>query len=264
MSGGAMTRIPPILMTAFAVAAVMIGAHVNADDSPDTTPPTGVIDNPPQPPPQPPQACPPCEAPPVCATCPVCVETPVCHCEPCAQPPSDGDVGDIAFALLGVLLGGLISFYATIVFERYKRFRETLMQVAYARQHNTGYATSLNGLQASYDAAVDYWRQLEQLQWTLNADGHFDSAAEVGKLVSFAYRAATCVEKLLHGRVKGITPDQYLQAYQSEYGRISNREFTAFENRLKPRWKAILQWYPHPYAPVAAKSILVDYFDTIL
>lgn len=171
---------------------------------------------------------------------------------------------DVLFSLGGVLLGSLVAFYATIVFERYKRFRGALLDIAKERQLNEPYPTSVKNLQPVYEKAIRYWSFLERKQWTLNADGHYKAAAEVGRLVSFAFRSGICIESMLNKDTKGLPADQYLSFYQSEFNRIKNKNFVQFEQRLRPSWKAILQPYPHPYAPVAAESIPVDYFKDIL
>jgi hypothetical protein len=171
---------------------------------------------------------------------------------------------DTFFSLLGVVLGMLVSFYATILFERYKRFRETLLDIARSRQQNEAYPTSTKNLQPVYEKAIDYWRRLESKQWTLNADGHVEAAAQVGRLTSFAYRSAICIEHLLNKDTKGLPEDQYLSAFQAEYHDIKDANFIQFEKRLKPSLKALLQPYPHAYAPSQAKVILVDFFDILL
>lgn len=84
---------------------------------------------------------------PVCPVCPVAVPQVQC---PSIQPPPLEVSGfwnrygkDTIFMLLGVLLGAIlgsiVSLYGTIVFERYKRFREVLLDVSLARQLNSAY-----------------------------------------------------------------------------------------------------------------------------
>ncbi len=200
---------------------------------------------------------------------------PACPTQPpqvmCPPPPAGGGEGflsrygkDTFFSLLGVVLGMLVSFYATMLFERYKRFRETLLDIARKRQLDSeAYPTSTKNLLPVYDKALEYWRFLEGKQWTLNADGHVDAAAQVGRLASFAYRSAACIEHLMQQDSKGLSGDHYLQAFQIEYRRIYDANFVAFENRLKPNIKALLQPYPHAYAPTRATVVLVDFFDKL-
>jgi hypothetical protein len=171
---------------------------------------------------------------------------------------------DTFFSMLGALLGMLTSFYATIIFERYKRFREILLDIAKSRQLNEGYPISIKNLQPIYGKAIDYWRLLESKQWMLNADGHVEAAAQVGRLTSFAYRSAICIEHLLNKDTKGLREDQYLSAFQISYGRIKDSNFIQFEKSLRPNLKALLQPYPHASAPVELKVILVDFFDNLL
>lgn len=171
---------------------------------------------------------------------------------------------DAAGALLGILFGTLLSLYVTVVFDRYKRFRETLIDIAQARLHNDAYPTAVTGLQPVRDAAVAYAQLLERRQWTLDADGHLDAAAEVGRLTAFARLSALCIENLLHGTTRGLTPDAYLAAFQSEYNRINGQHFVQFEQRLSPDRGALLRPWPRPPAPLARKVVPVDFFDLLL
>lgn len=194
----------------------------------------------------------------------------------CAQPPdllsgSPPDDGiwtrwgkDALGALLGILLGTLLSLYVTVVFDRYKRFRETLIDIAQARLHNDAYPVSVNGLQPVCDAAIAYARLLERRQWTLDADGHLDAAAEVGKLTAFARLSALCIENLMNGATRGLTPDAYLAAFQGEFNRISGKHFVQFEQHLRPDRGALLRPWPRPPAPVARKVVPVDFFALLL
>lgn len=207
--------------------------------------------------------------------CPACPPTPAPQIV-CAQPPdlpSDlpPDAGawarwgkDASGALLGILFGTLLSLYVTVVFDRYKRFRETLIDIAQARLHNDAYPTAATGLQPVRDAALAYAQLLERKQWTLDADDHLDAAAEVGKLTAFARLSALCIENLLLGNTRGLTPDAYLVAFQGEYNRIIGRDFVQFEQRLTPDRGALLRPWPRPPAPVARKVVPVDYFNLLL
>ncbi|MCQ9378654.1 hypothetical protein NMQ16_11235 [Methyloversatilis sp. XJ19-49] len=171
---------------------------------------------------------------------------------------------DASGALLGILLGTLLSLYVTVVFDRYKRFRETLIDIAQARLHHDAYPMGVTGLQPVRDAAVAYAQVLERKQWTLDTDGHHDAAAEVGRLTAFARLSALCIENLLNGTTRGLTPDAYLAAFQSEYNRINGQHFVQFEQRLSPDRGALLRLWPRPPAPVARKVVSVDFFDLLL
>jgi len=234
-------------------------------DCPNPKPKKIIPKKQPQPPPQlQPQ---PESRPIICPTCPAVLAQAPCP-DATVSPVAEGFWStygkDTVFSFLGVLLGALVSFYATILFERYKRFRETLLEIAKARQLNEGYPISTKNLHPVYSKAVDYWRLLESKQWTLNADGHVEAAAQVGRLVSLAHRSAACIENLLNKNTKGLPENQYLSAFQSEFSRIYNNNFVRFEERLKPSVKALLQPFPHAYAPVSAKVILVDFFENLL
>ena len=131
----------------------------------------------------------------VCPTCPPVL--PPVVCPPTAIQPVDEAFWsrygkDTFFSLFGVVLGMLVSFYATILFERYKRFRETLLDIAKGRQHNEAYPISTKNLLPVYERAIEYWRLLESKQWTLNADGHVEAAAQVGRLLSRPLISAYC------------------------------------------------------------------------
>lgn len=203
--------------------------------------------------------------------CPACPPAPPPQIV-CAQPP-DPPLDEFVWArwgkgaagaLLGILFGTLLSLYVTVVFDRYKRFRETLIDIAQARLHNDAYPTAVTGLQPVRDAAVAYAQLLERKQWTLDADGHLDAAAEVGRLTAFARLSALCIENLLHGTTRGLTPDAYLAAFQSEYNRINGQHFVQFEQRLSPDRGALLRPWPRPPAPLARKVVPVDFFDLLL
>ncbi|AOF82188.1 hypothetical protein BSY238_3139 [Methyloversatilis sp. RAC08] len=204
--------------------------------------------------------------------CPACPQPQIVCVSPSdlpPDPPPDEPVWarwgkDAAGALLGILFGTLLSLYVTVVFDRYRRFRETLIDIAQARLHNDAYPTAATGLQPVRDAALAYAQLLERKQWTLDADGHLDAAAEVGKLTAFARLSALCIENLLLGNTRGLTPDAYLVAFQGEYNRIIGRDFVQFEQRLTPDRGALLRPWPRPPAPVARKVVPVDYFNLLL
>jgi hypothetical protein len=165
---------------------------------------------------------------------------------------------------LGLLiLGAAISFYATTTFERYKRFGEILREVAQARLYAEGYPVSPRDLLRAHQKALDYWRFLEGRQWALDAEGHHKAAAQVGRLVSFAYRTTACVERMLEDQ-KGSSIDAYLLAFQSEFGRIKDREFIRFEEKLRPSLWALLRPIPQSILPKSREAILVDFFERLL
>lgn len=171
-----------------------------------------------------------------------------------------GLVSNVAF----MLLGAIISFYATIVFERYKRFGEILRDVAQARVYAEGYPISPRDLPRAHQEALNYWRFLEGRQWAMDAEGHHKAAALVGRLVNFAYRTTVCVERMLGDQQKGSSIDTYLGAFQSEFGRINNREFVRFEEKLRPSLGALFRPTPQPILPKKREAILVDFFDRLL
>lgn len=236
--------------------AIPVAAVVVASAAPEPVADTGAV-------------CPPTDG---CTACPPAAAPQIV----CAQPPDlppdlplDEFVWvrwgkDAAGALLGILFGTLLSLYVTVVFDRYKRFRETLIDIAQARLHNDAYPTDVTGLQPVRDAAVAYAQLLERKQWTLDTDGHLEAAAEVGRLTAFARLSALCIENLLHGTTRGLTPDAYLAAFQSEYNRINGQHFVQFEQRLSPDRGALLRPWPRPPAPLARKVVPVDFFDLLL
>jgi hypothetical protein len=130
-----------------------------------------------------------------------------------------GAVSNVAF----MLLGAAVSFYATIVFERYKRFGDLLREIAQARLHTEGYPISPRDIVRAHQMALDYWRFLEGMQWSLDAEGHHGAAAQVGRLVSFAYRTTACLERMLGDQAKGSSIDTYLSAFQSDISVRSSR-----------------------------------------
>ncbi len=162
-----------------------------------------------------------------------------------------------------MLLGAAISFYATVVFERYKRFGEILREVAQARVHAEACPISPPDLSRARQKASEYWLFLESRQWALDAEGHHKAAARVGRLVSFAYRAAACIERMIKDQQKGSSIDAYFTAFQSEYGRIRDGEFVRFEETVRPSLRALLRPLPQPVLPGKRETILVDFFDRL-
>jgi hypothetical protein len=63
-----------------------------------------------------------------------------------------------ASPVLFTLLGAVVSFYATVVFERYKRFGEILREVAQARRYDMGlgYPVSPRDLGRAHPAALSF------------------------------------------------------------------------------------------------------------
>ncbi|MGH9436072.1 MAG: hypothetical protein ACRD06_08750 [Terriglobia bacterium] len=171
-----------------------------------------------------------------------------------------GALSNIGF----MFLGAAVSFYATIVFERYKRFGDILREIAQARVYAEGYPCSPRDLARAHQKALDYWRFLEGRQWAIDCEGHHRAAAQVGRLVSFAYRTTACVERMLVDQQKGSSIDVYLSAFQSEFGRIRDREFLRFEEKLRPSIWALCRPFPQPVLPKRRDAILVDFFDRLL
>jgi hypothetical protein len=165
--------------------------------------------------------------------------------------------------LVFMLLGAAISLYATIVFERYKGFGDTLREIALARVHAEGYPISPRDISRAHHEAFDYWRFLEGRRWALDAEGHHKAAAQVGRLVGFAYATVACVERMLRDQQNGLSVDTYLMAFQIEYGRIKDHEFVRFEERLRPNVWALIRPLPQPILPNKMETIPVDYFDKL-
>ena len=165
--------------------------------------------------------------------------------------------------VLFMLLGAVISFFATIVFERYKRFGEILREVAQARVHAEGYPVSPRDLVRAHGKALDYWRFLEGRQWTLDAEGHHKAAAQLGRLASFAYRTTAFIERMRNDLEKGSSIVAYFTAFQSEFSRIRDGEFVRFEDTVRPSVWALLVPAPQPILPKKRETVLVDFFDRL-
>jgi len=165
-----------------------------------------------------------------------------------------------------MLLGALISLYVTVVFERYNRFGELMRTVARARQHFEGHpgSTAVAQLKRSHELSVAFFRLLDEIEWSLNAEGHYDAASGVARLKGFIFREVACVENMLAGKTKGLPLDQYLSLVTMEYAEIWNKEFVAFEAKLRPSIAALLRPYPHPVLPARMTAVIVNYFDKLL
>ena len=164
------------------------------------------------------------------------------------------------------LLGAAIALYVTVVFERYKRFGGILRDVAQARRHSEGYPLGLSDLPRAHDASLDYWRYLERKQGDMDAEGQHDAAAQIGRLVSFAYRATAKSERMLNDKNKGVSVSSvslYLSEFQMEYNRIKDRDFIRFEGGIHGKRAVFLHPWPQPILSNKATVILVDYFDRL-
>lgn len=173
-------------------------------------------------------------------------------------------VADIGQNLFFLFLGAAVSFYATIVFERYKRFGDILREIGQARAHSEIYPTSLSDLNRAHSKAIEFWRFLESQQWELDADGHHKAAAEVARLVAFAYRNCACIEHMLRDKEKGSPIETYLVAFQSDYQTIYGKEFIQFEKAIRPTRWALLRPKPSSILPTRQTAVVVSYFDRLL
>lgn len=168
--------------------------------------------------------------------------------------------------VLVLLLGTLLSLYATVVFERRKRYGEILRDVGRTRQHFEGYPVSPGpeSLEHAHSETVELWHFLEDREWALAADGHKSAALSINRLNAFFYRAATCIEKMQAGDTKGLTVDQYLAEFQSEYSRIYDSEFRQYESSIRPTIWALIRPFPNPVLPKSLSAASVDYFNILL
>jgi hypothetical protein len=166
-----------------------------------------------------------------------------------------------------LLLGTVISFYATVVFERYKRFAEMMRGIARNRELSASYppesALGVN-LESSYRQMELFREFLAETMWNLEAEGHLEAARKVAQLKSFMERAAGCVAHMLGGSIGELSIDQYLKQFNDEYQQIFAANFQCFEEHLHPSWRALLQVYPHPTLPGSRVSTDFDYFDKLL
>jgi hypothetical protein len=95
----------------------------------------------------------------------------------------------------------------------------------------------------------------------MNAEGQHYAAARLGLLVSFAYRVAACIEEMLADESNGKSIDVYFRFFQSEYGRIKDRDFIRFEVSIHGKLWTFLRPFPQPVLPQESAHILVDYFE---
>lgn len=166
-----------------------------------------------------------------------------------------------------LLLGAVISFYATAVFERYKRFGEMLRNVARNRELSLEYLSDLSlmvNLEIAYRRMDAFHELLAETTWSLEADGHEDAAKKMAHLQSFIKRAAGCVGHMMSERTSPLTAKQYLEEFMTEYQDIFNANFQRFEEQLRPSWKALLRLFPHGVLPEQRVANEFDYFDELL
>lgn len=183
-----------------------------------------------------------------------------------ADQSSGGNESHVFSDVLILLLGTLLSLYATVVFERRKRFGEILRDVGRARQHFQGYPVSPGpkDLEYAHTETVRFWHLLEEKEWELAADGHREAAARINRLHTFFFRVATCIEKMQSKKTNGLTVDQYLMEFQSEYHRIYDSEFIQYESTIRPRKWALFRPLPHPVLPKSLTGYAGDDFLALL
>ena len=164
-----------------------------------------------------------------------------------------------------ILVGAILSLYFTVVFERYKTFGGILRDVAQARRHADVYPDSLSDLTRAKSEMIRYRNLLESKRWTLDAEGHKETAAQVGRLQQFAYRAHACMLHMITEQEGGNSMGSYLAAFQIEYSKIMNSDFNSFEETLRPSRLTLLKPYSHPRLPSSRMDILsCDFFSALL
>jgi hypothetical protein len=164
-------------------------------------------------------------------------------------------------------LGAMISFYATVVFERYKRFGEILREVARNRELSLEYLPdskwSVN-LELSYRRLQECQERLAECIWNLEADGHLKAAGKLARLRGFIWSATCCVDRMMNERTGHLSVEQFLEQFKTEYQQIFDADFQNFETQLHPSWSALLRPYPHPAHPESRVSNDFDYFHVLL
>jgi hypothetical protein len=157
-------------------------------------------------------------------------------------------------------LGFISSIYGTIIFERWNRFKETVRAIALSSLYNEGYPLKPSDLKRALEKSVDFWHIVENHQWTLRANGHYTAAYQVERLKCFSYQTASHIQEMLTQYEQNKKIDPYLGAVQSQIGRVKNKEFTQFENNLKPDIRALLIPFPHSILPKRAIAVNEDFF----
>ena len=173
-------------------------------------------------------------------------------------------IKDWVLLFLGVILGFLTSMYGSIIFQRWTRFKEIIRDTTILRQNFTGYPIELQDLQQCVTKSFDYWRQIENNRMSLDADGHKLAAKELSKLSNFIYSTMYKMAYISdHYLSKKPNSSNLLSIFQSEFGKIKNRDFVRFEEKLKPDWNSILKIGTHPILPEGQSQAGVTYFDTL-
>lgn len=162
-----------------------------------------------------------------------------------------------------LLLGVALSLYATVVFERRKRFRELLREIAQTRVATAWYPISPHDLERVHPHAVDFWQFLDRTRWELDAMGHHAATEQLSRLSSFIAGAAACIERMLAAQRRGESVDPYFCAFQEEHRRASE-EFIRFEATVSPSRAALLRPMPAPLLPQTRGSASASYFQHLL
>ncbi|MBS1514651.1 MAG: hypothetical protein JSS63_06450 [Bacteroidetes bacterium] len=161
------------------------------------------------------------------------------------------------------LIGFLGSMYGSIVFARWGRYKTTVRTIALARVHFEGYPIGINDLQRACKSSDDFWRLLENSEWSLRSEGQFATALKVRRLQSFVYIANAKIGKMLNLRAKNTDINIHFMAFQTEYRKIYDSEFIQFEKKFKPNWIALITLKPHPILPTKGGTETVDYFKNL-
>jgi hypothetical protein len=173
---------------------------------------------------------------------------------------------DAASPFIFVVIGAAVSLYATVVLERYNRFKAILRKVNHARRRAELYPLSVSDLERAHGAALDYWHLLEHARDDMDAEGQHQAAKRVGRLVSFVYAATAKIESMLNDTRdqdrRGSVPSR-LSAFQAEFNRIKNDEFTGFEDTVKGEPAVFLKPMPQKLTADSVSVEVVDYFEGI-
>ncbi|NEN07752.1 hypothetical protein G3T36_17995 [Diaminobutyricibacter tongyongensis] len=172
-----------------------------------------------------------------------------------------------------VIVGAVISLYATIIFERYKFFVDTVREVRSARLTlgRDFLPVYVEGIPECCRLGYEYSNFLELKQGQLEAAGQSSTAKQIERLHAFAYEATGRIVAMQNAldlvagspekhAVKAKAIQNLLSAFQLRFNKVSRDEFTDFERNMRPNRGALLRPWPQPLVANEANASGVQYF----
>lgn len=174
--------------------------------------------------------------------------------------------GTVASPIVFTLVGALISLYAAIVFERYKRYVDIVREVRSKRLTlgSQFVPVYVEGLREAFRMGAEYREFLELKQGQLEAEGQLETARRVGELHAFAYEATERVlamQNMLDMQpAKKQAIETLLLRFQIRFAEIASDRFTNFEASFHPLVSALIRPWPQRLVAQSALAVATQFF----